>query len=284
MIIDGVSNLSDWYTAFYDEEDLVNTDDCYAGFLEKCHAAKQDCALNTLKDQHFEASSDLKAYIDGFLDNLNQEPIPVYLNASNYGSVTRRSIALNGIFPAMYSPAGWPLLAKRLAELLNGNSTSAFQAYSNSWLVLIMGDETNAFVVKNDNWSSGEGAPVHGIKDVRNFTMSQHESSELVSRYMPSDIYGRASWNMPKGHDFHPKYYPEYPAVKTAEPILVISTTTDPVCPLISAQKAHGSFEGSGFLEQKSIGHCSLSMPSLCTAKHVQRYFYEGIIPDEGST
>lgn len=280
-----MSNLNDWYTTFYDQEDLVDTDNCFAGFAEHCFLAKENCALNTMENQKFETSGDLKDYIDTFLEQLDQEPIPVYLSANSYGSVTRRSIVTNGIFPSLYKPSPtWSILAKNLAQLFSGNSTSTFQAYSDSWVASIIGDETNLFVVSNDNWKSGEGAPVHGIKAIQNFTISEAKASKLVSRYQPADSYLRASWNLPKGHNFYPKYHPELPKFKTAEPILILSTTNDPVCPLISAQKAHNSFEGSGFVEQKSIGHCSVSMPSLCTAKHVQRYFYDGIIPEEGST
>ena len=36
LIIDGVSNLDDWYNTFLDEESLVDTDNVYAGFVEEC--------------------------------------------------------------------------------------------------------------------------------------------------------------------------------------------------------------------------------------------------------
>jgi len=97
-------------------------------------------------------------------------------------------------------------------------------------------------------------------------------------------MFDRASWTIPTSHSFRPRYHPEFPRVKTAEPILVLSTTWDPVCPLVSAQKAANSFEGAGLVEQKSYGHCSLSMPSLCTAEHARRYFNEGVIPKAGTT
>jgi hypothetical protein len=56
------------------------------------------------------------------------------------------------------------------------------------------------------------------------------------------------------------------------------------VCPLISARKALDSFEGAGFVEQKSYGHGTISMASLCTAKHLQRYYSDGILPEAGAT
>jgi len=194
-------------------------------------------------------------------------------------------LVTNGIFPALYKPAPtWPILAKNLAALLNGNATPAYNSYSDNWVSSIIKDETNTFVVSNDNWKTGPEAPVHGVKPTQNFSLSLPEHSKLVTRYQGSDIFDRASWSIPTTHDFHPQYHPGFPKFKTAEPILVLSTTYDPVCPLISAQKAHNSFKGSGFVEQKCYGHCTISMPSLCTAKHVQRYFYEGVLPELGAT
>ena len=285
LIIDGVSNLDEWYNGVYYYESLEDTDRVYAGFVEECFKAKENCALNSIKGQSFNTASDLKTYIDDYLSNLEEEPIPVYLNNSNYGAATRRSLVTNGIFMATYKPDPvWPVLANNLAALLNGNSTPVYEAYSDLWISSIIADETNTFVTLNDAWKTGPDAPFHGVKAVQNFTLSLPDQSKLVTKYMGSDMFDRASWSVPKTHNFHPQYYPEFPRFETAEPILVLSTTFDPVCPLVSAQKAHNSFKGAGFVEQKSYGHCSISMPSLCTAKHVQRYFYEGVIPEAGAT
>jgi hypothetical protein len=148
----------------------------------------------------------------------------------------------------------------------------------------VLGDDTNTFVILNDNWKTGLDAPYHGINSMQNHTISKPETCLLISKYGGSDFFDRPSWSIPTTHEFHPQYYPEFPRFKTAEPILVVSTTWDPVCPLVSAKKAHNSFEGAGFIEQKSYGHCSTSMPSLCTAKHIQRYFNQGVLPEAGAT
>lgn len=285
LIIDGVSNLEEWYESFFFEESLVDTDETYAGFVEECFKAKEACPLNSIKDKSFKSSSELKSYIDGFLADLEEVPIPVYLNASNYGSVTRRKIVTNGIFMSLYKPAPtWAILAENLAALFNGNSTPAYNSYSDNWIANVISDETNDFVVKNDNRMTGDKAPYHGVKPIQNYTLSRPALSVLVSKYYGTDVYDRASWLIPTTHKFYPQYYPKFPRFKTAEPILVLSTTYDPVCPLASAKKAHNSFDGSGFVEQKSYGHCSLSMPSLCTAKHVNRYFNEGVLPGGDAT
>ncbi len=53
--------------------------------------------------------------------------------------------------------------------------------------------------------------------------------------------------------------------------------------PLPDALTAHECYGGSGLLVQKSVGHCLLSTPLLCMAKHVWRYFQEGTLPKEGT-
>ncbi|KAK4095884.1 hypothetical protein N658DRAFT_390614, partial [Parathielavia hyrcaniae] len=66
----------------------------------------------------------------------------------------------------------------------------------------------------------------------------------------------------------------------TAYPLLLFSTTYDPVCPLMSARSAKEAFEGSRIVEVKGYGHSSLAVPSLCVARHVRDYLYEGKLPD----
>jgi hypothetical protein len=104
LIIDGVSNLDEWYNSVFFDESLIDTDRVFAGFVEECFNAKEACPLNSIKEKSFKSSSELKTHIDNFLKDLEEEPIPVYLNNSNYGAVTRRKIATNAIFPAMYKP------------------------------------------------------------------------------------------------------------------------------------------------------------------------------------
>ncbi|KAI9159146.1 alpha/beta-hydrolase [Paramyrothecium foliicola] len=279
LAIDGVTNLDEWYNEFMFHEYLTDTDRILAGFFEECLKAREACPLSSIRGRTFESSLDLGTYFGEFLEQLEDEPIPVYLNSTNYGALTRRNIVTNGIFFALYRPANWPSLAHNLGELLNGNNTPAFTAYSTSWIASVLTDESNTFVILNDNRNTGSHAPVHGVKAVQNFTISRPEMSYLVSRYEGSDIYDRASWSIPTSHDFHPRYHPKFPPTRTAEPVLILSTSWDPVCPLTSAKKARDSFEGAGFVEQKSYGHCTLSMPSLCTVKHVRRYFNEGKLP-----
>ncbi|KZS95702.1 hypothetical protein SISNIDRAFT_324584 [Sistotremastrum niveocremeum HHB9708] len=42
-------------------------------------------------------------------------------------------------------------------------------------------------------------------------------------------------------------------------------------------------FQDAVVLTQNSAGHCSLSAPSVCTAKYIRDYFREGTLPAEGT-
>ncbi|TPR06696.1 hypothetical protein CAN33_0023865 [Aspergillus niger] len=182
MVLDGVSNLDEWYNSFLIEESLIDTDKIFTGFIEECFKAGEVCPLRSIKGEQFKLASRLQSYIDGFLHELEEEPIPVYLNSTNYGAITRRTLVTNGIFFALYKPTTWPSFAKILAELLNGNTTPAYNAYSESWVLKYLVDESTTFIGLNDNRKTGENAPVHGIKPVYHHISSRPEMSYLVLR------------------------------------------------------------------------------------------------------
>ena len=68
-----------------------------------------------------------------------------------------------------------------------------------------------------------------------------------------------------------------------SHPILVVQPKFDPVCPLRDALAVRERYGGAGLLVQDSYGHCSVSAPSVCTAKVVRAYFEEGTLPEEGT-
>src|SRR5690349_13856646 len=106
-----------------------------------------------------------------------------------------------------------------------------------------------------------------------------------------SFMIGCDSWDIeshspPMRWDDHPDTEPE--PINTSFPILFISNTHDPVTPLHAGLRMSKKFVNSGFLEQKSMGHCSISNPSFCTLTKVQQYLRDGVVPshpkfDEGS-
>lgn len=86
-------------------------------------------------------------------------------------------------------------------------------------------------------------------------------------------------WLIPHTHDFVPKE-----RVDTAHPLLILTTSYDPICPIKNALVARDIFVGSQIVESKAYGHCSDAMPSLCVAQHVKAYFDEGTVPENYTT
>ena len=60
--------------------------------------------------------------------------------------------------------------------------------------------------------------------------------------------------------------------METAHPLLILSTSYDPVCPLVSARSANEAFVGSQIIELKGYGHCSVAAASVCLARHVRAF------------
>jgi hypothetical protein len=106
--------------------------------------------LNSIPKLQFKSADELLNYLYSFFEEVEERPIPVYLNNSNYGAITRESLVTNVIFRALYKPApSWYELAENFAQLLNGDATPAFIAYSQPWLLNPTGDESGTFVLMN---------------------------------------------------------------------------------------------------------------------------------------
>jgi hypothetical protein len=86
--------------------------------------------------------------------------------------------------------------------------------------------------------------------------------------------YMRQQCAVPRTHPYVPRK-----GVKTAHPLLIFSTTYDPVCALISARSANEAFEASQIVEVKGYGHCSVAVTSVCSTKYLREFLYEGKLP-----
>lgn len=213
----------------------------------------------------------LKKLVFDFAEELKEQPISVYINSTKYGLLDYPKLFYNGIFPTLYKPAGWYSLAENLAKLLNGNATDAWLAYAGSpWG---LEDEANTFVVSNDGMSGSDSWPQSRQALLDEIVTYYNQS--LFGPTMNRDAYVRQQWAVPRTHNFT-----QEEGIETAHPILILSTTYDPVCPLKSAKSANRAFEGSRIVEVEGYGHCSVAVSSMCLAKRVREFFYDGKLPD----
>ncbi|OQD82141.1 hypothetical protein PENANT_c023G08126 [Penicillium antarcticum] len=202
---------------------------------------------------------------------LREQPISVYINNTNYGLLTYDMLWYNGVFPTLYKPPTWYTLANNFFKLIQGNATPAFEAYQAGGLEA-MPDQSFAFIYLNDglsgpkNWPTGRASLLDKITPWLNESLFSEASFKIY--------YMKQQWTVPKTHTYVPQK-----GVKTAHPLLILSTSYDPVCPLVSARSANEAFVGSQIVEVKGYGHCSVAAASVCLAKRVRAFLEEGTMP-----
>ncbi|KAJ5793849.1 Alpha/beta hydrolase fold-1 [Penicillium paradoxum] len=267
VVIDGVVNQFEWYESQFESEWLVDADTVFDGFLDECVKAGADsCTLSSLAS----SKEELRGTVFSFMEKLRDQPLAVYVNNTVHGILDYDKIWYNAVFPALYKPALWYSLAQNLYDLIQGNATDAFLAYGTAEE---REDESNELITLND----GPTGPEHWPQDrdslfaliTPSLNMSAFGTSYLASYYQ------KQQWNVPKTHSYVPRR-----GVETAHPLLILSTTYDPVCPLLSARSAHEAFAGSQIVEVEGYGHCSVAVASVCAVKHLRAFLYKGQLPD----
>uniref|UniRef100_A0A0B7K7M9 AB hydrolase-1 domain-containing protein n=3 Tax=Bionectria ochroleuca TaxID=29856 RepID=A0A0B7K7M9_BIOOC len=271
VIIDGVANNFDWFGTSIDQEMWTDTDNVFDGFFDKCIEAGDNCALAGFAD----TKEEIKNQVLAFGKALQEQPVNVYVNSSYYGLVDYEMLFNNAIFSALYKPANWNEVAKLIASLMKGNATDLFLQYGDGDGFGIEG-EGQQFVLLND----AQTGPEHWPQDrqaILNATVLLAESSIFGTTEAPA-VYQKQKWNLPPGHHFQPGH-----GIETVGPLLILSTTYDPVCPLKSARVANEAFKDSRLVEVLGYGHCSISVVSGCLAQHVRNFLYEGVLPPPGA-
>ncbi|CAG7946222.1 unnamed protein product [Penicillium nalgiovense] len=267
VVIDGVVNQFDWYEGVDLSEDLIDTDNVLDGFFEEC--MKADAGSSALASLAT-SKEELRETVFSFMDQLRQQPLDVYINNTVYGILTYEKVWYNGIFAALYKPPLWSSLARNLYSLLQGNATLAFLAYNTAGE---QNDESPEFVQLND----GRTGPPHWPqgKDQLLAQITPWLNQSLFSTVFLASYYQKQHWAVPRTHPYVPRR-----DVETAHPLLILSTTYDPVCPLVSVRGANDAFAGSRVVEVEGYGYCSVAVASLCVAKHLRAFLHEGKLPD----
>ena len=273
VIIDGVFNQFAWYNYIVDNTTFVDTNHVVEGFFTECIKAGDKCMLSSLADK----AEDLQNNVTSLVNSLRDDPMSIYIDKKSYGVIQYDNIWLDAIFPATYSPAIWYRLADNLANLMSGDGSKALKEYvlgEQPWGQMLL--EHNMVISHNDR-PSGKDVYPQARKEIMDFLSPLfNETSDFIDTVF-SDYFSRALWQVPKQHPFTPPQE----KVETRHPMLILSTTYDPVCPLSSAKVAQESFKYSMLVEVQGYGHCSIAVQSACIAKHVRAFLNNGTVLDE---
>ncbi|KAM4065774.1 alpha/beta hydrolase fold domain-containing protein [Hirsutella rhossiliensis] len=272
VIIDGVTDYFDWYESRILRGDFIDTMNVFDGFFEQCVQAGDRCELASRARN----KGELRQLVLSFLHRLKTHPIPVYINATTQGILNHATMLNGAIYSHLFNPSTWHTLAHNLAQVMDGNVTEAYLRYGSDEASDTI-DEANDIIDLNDGLSGPAYWP-QGRQALIDFLMPWYKSSPFFFQ-MNREYYAKQQWPIPKTHNFVPRRL-----VQTSHPLLVVSTTYDPVCPLVSAKVAREVFRGSSLVEIKGYGHCSLALPSSCLARHVRAYLQDGTLPDYHTT
>jgi pimeloyl-ACP methyl ester carboxylesterase len=269
LLIDGIVDSENYFATLW-SNNLLDADKAMETFYTECADAGPDgCAFWA------PSPNDIRQNLTILYNSISVQPVPVK-TGNKYGYVDHRM--LHGwIFTALYSPfATYRLLAQSLAELATGNGTIVFDLSTPSPFdcsgELPQNIEAQTAILCND----GASVPSDLQSTQKHFEMMSNTSE--FGNLLASIRTRCAGWpKFPKNH-FHGPF-----EANTSHPILLIGNTADPITPLWAANKMSRGFSDSIVLTQNSSGHCSISAPSLCTAKYVRQYFVEGTLPKEGT-
>lgn len=278
VIVDGVVDDFLWYNKRVLDTDFVSTGDAFSGFFDECVKEGKACPLHFVADK----KRDLELNVTAFIETLKEDPASVYVNSTFFGTITYDKV-MSAVFSSMYRPKDWYKLADNLGQLMQGNGTAALIAWGGLGRNYSDPDpdmgETGRFVEFNDGpagtsrWPSQKSEVIDLVMPFIKKFMPY--SGGILGHYM-----GRAQWRIPKAHDFKAARH----NVETLHPLLVLSTTYDPICPLVNAKVARDAFVGAKLVEVQGYGHCSTAIPSLCLARTVKKFFTTGELPEKEHT
>ncbi|KAH7035856.1 Alpha/Beta hydrolase protein [Microdochium trichocladiopsis] len=276
IVIDGVVNTLQWYDSVLFGDSLTDTDELLGAFFDECHkAGPRNCSLASTGD----SPQQIRDSVFELVGQLKEHPLSTYINNTHYGIITAEIVLLKATFNALYKPSRWPDLADRLSELMGGNGS---QFLLDHVLVPDWPEAPTDIVMAND----GLSGPKHwrqGIKGLEEELAPLWNSSVFAdahnSLYIP-----KQQWVVPRTHNFSLSHIQNGAAIngqgiETAHPLLILSTSLDPVTPLRSAEVAKTAFRGSEIVEVRGYGHCSLAEPSRCVIRAFRKYLYDGILP-----
>lgn len=157
VVIDGVSNIFDTFKRLDTTQNMLSDSErVLYGFFDECVKAGPDrCALASFGS----TAEELWDAVLSRVDELQDEPLSVYVNSTLYGTFDHQNFLTNAIFYSLYAPKkAWVPFAEQLAKFLQGNATDIWMEHGRVDVFATIG-EANRFITFNDAKSGPEYWP-----------------------------------------------------------------------------------------------------------------------------
>ncbi|KAJ7269217.1 Alpha/Beta hydrolase protein [Mycena rebaudengoi] len=252
--------------------DVTDTDKALQTFFDSCAAAGPDlCAF--YKPTVVEIADRLMA----LTASIRTQPIPV-LTPAGYGLVDYSLLRLS-VLEALYRPFSlFPTLARGLAALENGDGSILHSISQEPTFQCDCANNTASPPTDDSTVAIECGDAIEvtdSIEEVTEFYQNAVKTSQFAEFSVGSTRISCAGWKVYR----EDRFKGPVAAANTSFPLLLVTTTADPITPKAEALKTQAGFPGSVLLTQDGPGHTSLSAPSLCTTGYFRQYFLNGILP-----
>ena len=278
FVLDGVANITDYYTgawkgAFHSDEDIN------ANFTAACvQAGPSTCPMaNWVSNlSQSDQSMNLLTELENHLEYLKSNPVTGLFDNAQTPILVTWSDAMRNLLTLYYNGwAGYRVASRVLYELSQGNATwfhlttsppfacpvpSSFKDYTAAAVAIECVDADDKTSETKEDWKLY-------INQLKNITPTFYGYGATVA--LPCTGYQqRARW----------RYAGPFGATaqQLGNPILFVSQTLDPICPLVAAEDGFSRFEGSGLVEAQGVGHCSFGWPNACALGEIRKYFATG--------
>ncbi|KZT58667.1 hypothetical protein CALCODRAFT_482133 [Calocera cornea HHB12733] len=256
-----------WYRTW-----LSSTEAAYDIFLNLCaKAGDYDCPLTLFKN---EEPYYIRKRLEEWIDSLYEKPLIV--DDPEFPGVVTAGMARTFLLGTLEAPRTWPTRSAILAAAIAGEGklllqqTNVFgEAADMSRQAVSCNDAVRLTPQTAASHEEVLDEYVHVLKSVTKLTMAVVSSEpDSGCQYWPVDPPERFSgpWNQ-----------------TLRNPIVVFSNTADPVTPISSARLVKALLGDSAVLAlQNAPGHCTLSLPSICTLRKARAFFEYGALPEDG--
>ncbi|KAJ7259812.1 Alpha/Beta hydrolase protein [Mycena rebaudengoi] len=275
ILLDGVLDANAWYNGNLTIE-LTDTDKVLQSFFDGCVAAGPElCAF------YKPTAAEIADRLTALTASIRAHPVPV-VTPRGYGivdySLLRQTISTSFYVPYIL----FPPLAAGLAALEQGDGSIIFSLLHQE--PFTCGSSTVPFHLNNGEAvygvQCGDGPKVNdSIEALQSFFENAAQTSPFAEFLVGSGRVFCSGWNVYR----EDRFKGPVAAASTSFPLLLVSTTADPVAPKAAGLKTLEGFPGSVLLTQNSPGHATMTAPSLCTSKYFRAYFQNGTLPEPGT-
>ncbi|EJT99587.1 alpha/beta-hydrolase [Dacryopinax primogenitus] len=308
VLLDGVSDsvtyTRDMYT--WGKSGMNDTHLVWEGFLKECAAAGPTrCALAG----EGRSAEDIETLVWELEERLLAHPMPVAYTGLNSGILTASDVRL-AIFAALYKPFAWPSLAKALAAAISGDGgplidmngfqslderrdrdplDNVFHRYMARPLSKPVGSPLSTEAIMCSDTLRSALLPPGATEP--NQTYFRQWAEELALQSPTGENWARwigrcRWWNVTAAEVYRGPWTKEEGLRKTKFPVVFFSMDADPVTPLSAATSMASGFgkDSATLVINRGYGHCSIAHPSMCVAKTMRAYFFDGVVPEWGTT